>query len=404
MLKKISFFFVLSFFSVTSLANTEAGLHQQLKQKLNSYLKDNAKAEQLPGISMSYLLPTDNKIHTVNTGSIGYPPYQHFPIQDNTLFQIGSITKSYAATIILQLEGEGMLSINDKLGKWLPEYPAWQDVTIKQLLNMTSNIPSYTKKDKFLKEVYSGSNQFYSVGQLLAESSPNKKIERGVKFDYSNTNYILAEKIIEKITKDSFANQLQKRILQPFHLANTYYPVEKNWKDFYLKERLRIAHGYYANDKNQPVDITDINLSWGRAAGAIIATSEDTLRWAQLLYTGEVFAPQYRAQALKELETFVSMKTGKPINQTSKKDPRGFGLGIGSYFDSSLKERFLAYEGSSMGYRAFYIYQPCNHIIVAVTMNSKGGEGKNGKKDKIEALAIDAYKTIVKSNPKLQCS
>lgn len=389
-----------------ALAADAVALDKAVQKTLNHYLSHAGKAEGVTGISATIRYPDQNQIVTNNVavGVMGFPPLNTEQVTPDNLFQIGSITKSFVAAIILQLEAEGKLSINDKIGKWFPEYPNWQDVTIKQLLNMTSGIPSYTKNIAFLEKVYADIHLHLTTEELLTYASPEKPIKVGKnKFDYSNTNYILAGMIIEKTTKSSLEEALQTRLFTPFGLTNTYYPVTK---EAYKKILPRVVHGYYHDeeDSKKMIDITTGDLSWAGAAGAIVANTQDISTWVNVLYHGLFVPEKSRARALAELESIVSMKTGKPITKVTAADPKGFGLGIGRIYQPSLGQ-FWLYEGSSMGYRVRYIWRQCNDVSTVAALNNKAGDEhstKNGGSHS-QALVVDLYKDIIANHPQLAC-
>jgi D-alanyl-D-alanine carboxypeptidase len=118
--------------------------------------------------------------------------------------------------ILLQMEAEGKLSINDTLGKWLPQYPAWRSITIKRLLNMTSGIANYAAQPAFVSTLAAGLSTNFSAAQLVSYAVG---VPLGpAAWAYSDTNYILAQMIIGRVTHDSYADQLTKRIIIPLRL------------------------------------------------------------------------------------------------------------------------------------------------------------------------------------------
>ena len=121
--------------------------------------------------------------------------------------------------ILLQLEAEGKLSINDPIGKWLPQYPAWRHITIRQLLDMTSRIPDYTIQPAFVTALAANPASPLHRGPagLLRRRPPAQP--QGL--HYSNTDYILAQMIIERVTHDTYADQLTRRIITPLRLHST---------------------------------------------------------------------------------------------------------------------------------------------------------------------------------------
>lgn len=381
---------------------------------VNDYYDTFNRSEGFTAIAASVFVPDNdqnksNDILSVVAGTKGLAPNTQ-PITANDLFEIGSITKSFTALILLQLQTENKLSLKDPLGKWLPQYPQWKDVTLTQLLNMTSGIPNYSADPEFEKAADKNMYRVWTDEQLLAYAHPEQPIKRNPErlFEYSNSNYILAALVIEKITNDSFANQLAVRILNnpKVSLNNTYYPAGPNGATILKSISDRMVHGYYFDEKtNKVVDTFNNDLSWAGAAGALVANTENVLQWVQALYHGTLIPAPYREDSLSEMESVVSLKTGKPIAVVNEQDPGGFGLGVASYYDKESKQAFWVYQGSTLGFRVMYFWNPCNDVTTVVALNSKAAEGNVNSKmgNHIVDSNLSLQKTIMKHYPDLKC-
>jgi len=127
------------------------------------------------------------------------------------LFQIGSNTKAFTAVTLLQLEADGKLRMDDRIGRWFPQYPAWRNITIRQLLNMTSGIPTYDAVPAMWKPYVADPYRFYSTADLIAYVYPKRQFAPSHGWLYSNTAYLLSEMIIEAVTKHDYAVELRHR-------------------------------------------------------------------------------------------------------------------------------------------------------------------------------------------------
>ena len=123
------------------------------------------------------------------------------------------------AVILLQLEAQGKLSMSDPIGRWLPQYPAWRHITIRQLLDMTSRIPDYLYQPAFAMAFAADQHTNFTAARLVSYVAGLPLGPAG--YHYTNTDYILAQMIIEKVTHDSYADQLTKRIITPLGLRTT---------------------------------------------------------------------------------------------------------------------------------------------------------------------------------------
>jgi D-alanyl-D-alanine carboxypeptidase len=380
-------------------------LQQEIQSTVDSYLVGPGKKENISGIAVSVYYP-DHGVMINESFFAGKTEHKadSLPIADNILFDIGSITKSYVAAIILQLEAEGKLDINDPIGKWIPEYPMWKQVTIKQLLNMTSGIPNYTDNPQFTDFLLHHLTAEFPDKFLLSFAKPDETVTPGKKYEYCNTAYILAGMIIERITNQSFADVVQSRLLTPLQLNDTFYDAGANWR--YINEITfpRKAHGYFNTlTSDTPLDLTNVNLSWGGAAGAIVSTTADQIKWVHALYQGTIFREKDRAKLLKELTTLVSTKTGQPIATVDQNEPYGFGLGIVQFYEHG--QRFRFYEGGTLTHRTGYLFKPCSNVTVAAGLNSNGDAKASGADvDHMIPLLQGIYKKIIASDNSLICN
>ena len=156
-----------------------------------------ASIEGLSGAALQVDRGAGHPIVSVFAGDDGLSDKK--PIGPDTLFQIGSNTKAFTAALILKLEAAGKLRLDDTIGRWLPQYPAWKDVTIRSLLNMTSPIPNYSETVEIGKIEAADIHHQFSDKDLIGFVDPanGHSFPPATGWFYSNTNYILAGLIIE---------------------------------------------------------------------------------------------------------------------------------------------------------------------------------------------------------------
>ena len=381
--------------SLASAKPSSATFDSGAQQMLASHYLKYKNAEYFSAISLSVNLPNEK----IKNYYVGYTSHQaNAPaITASTLFQIGSITKSFTAAIMLQLEKEGKFKLSDPIKHLLLAYPKWGDITVEQLLNMTSGLPNYSDTPLWNTQEYQHPTHTWSNQQLIDFVYPTNSLNppRKSGYFYTNTGYILADMIVQKVTLEYFASELERRMIKPANLMNTFYPLPTMSSD--LAERL--AHGYNYNQYDNPAlvgqDAQTNNLSWAGAAGGLISTSEDITKWVKALFIDETILDKTQKISLTRM---VSVNTGKPIKQTSENEPRGFGLGVIQSYDKSIG-RFWFYEGETLGYRALYMYVPCNQVIISSIFNS----ATNSENDHSKELMLGIYQLALQNHPKLAC-
>jgi D-alanyl-D-alanine carboxypeptidase len=365
----------LSLCSPATAQSSNAALTASLQKALAIYVATRAKPEHISAASLSISLKGAENNINLAAGTTKYPN-AGMKVTPADLFEIGSITKSFTSVAILHLEAAGKLTIGDKLGKWLPQYPAWKDVTIHRLLDMTSPIPGYDNQPAIAKIMGNDPSHRFTPQELVAAAYPHDgKPEPVSGWTYSNTNYILAQMIVEKAGGKPYA-EVVRELFDRVGLKNSYY--EQNFYSASITDRMVSGYFFSHDPGNAPLapllghDVKSDSVSWMQGAGGIVSSMQDVSRWARALYQGPLLADKQRS----ELMTVVSDKTGESIAGASKEHPSAFGLGVGAGFRPALGA-YWYYQGMTLGYRVLYAYFPRNGAVIVVGLNSQPDDKQN---------------------------
>ena len=236
-------------------------------------------------------------------------------IQPTDHYRIASLTKTYVATVVLQLVAEGKLRLNDSVERWLPGVvPNGKKITIRMLLNHTSGLADHEKDPEVLKPYLGGDLGYYWSPIRLVEiavSRPTLYAPGHTKVStYSSTNYVILGLIINAATGRSVGAELRHRLFQPLHLAETTYPTSKTQ----LPESY--AHGYFMLEPPSLTDLSAFSPSLSGPAGAIVSTVGDVATFYRALLSGRLLKP---AQ-LKAMKTTLPEAKGDLVQRM------GFGL------------------------------------------------------------------------------
>ncbi len=207
---------------------------------------------------------------------------------EQTIFQLGSVTKQFTSAVILKLQEEKKLSVSDKLSKYFPGYPKGDSITIEQLLTHTSGIYNYTNDEKFMaNEVTKPANR--EMMMALFRDKP-LDFSPGTSWSYSNSGYSLLGYIIEAVTKKPYEQAVRKYIFTPLKMTHSGF-------DFTHLKSSEKAIGYFKlNDKEkEEAPIVDSSVSF--SAGAIYSTAGDLYLWHKALEKNTILSREQQEKA-----------------------------------------------------------------------------------------------------------
>jgi D-alanyl-D-alanine carboxypeptidase len=290
------------------------------------------------------------------------------PITPDDHFRIGSNTKTLTGTVVLQLFDEGKLGLDDPVSQYQPEVPNGENITIRQLLNMSSGLFSYTEDEDFNQTLDTEPQRVWEPRELVDIGfSHQPYFSPGDGFHYSNTNFVLLGMIIEQLTGQPLEQEFQDRIFVPLGMSDSLLPernsaaipdphprgymYQTNVESLNTSE-LQGEKAEQADEAaGEPNDVTDDNPSWAWAAGGAISTLNDLIIWAKADATGALLSPD----AQKERLTWVT----PPPSPGAQ-----YGLAIAEFPGS-----FIGHDGQLPGFNNFAGYQSQNDATIVVVTN-----------------------------------
>lgn len=375
-LKSLFFIYILFIvLNVRAYAQTAADSNYadiKVKQQQIQQILSNWRAHQgIPSATLSIYMPGHDIPITFASGTTTYGGGDG--INDNTLYQIGSVTKSFTSAIILKLESEGKLNINDPISKYFPQYLQWGNITIRELLNHTSGIYNYTEAGIFNQIRKANPRAEFTPAELVRIASEHRDyFPPGKGWKYSNTNYVLAGMIIEKVTGKPMGEVMNYYLHHggfPIHLTNTYFAPGLYTNSFMS----RMAHGYSTGG----ADTTYDNMSWAFTVGGIVGTTQDLLTWWHGLFQGNILPPQQMSEMMSLVceSSSPNCTPGEPISHIAEDGiGKGYGLGIiQNGYGSDRIGTVWWHNGTTRGYMAMVMWFPKSDIYMAFTISRNPG-------------------------------
>jgi CubicO group peptidase (beta-lactamase class C family) len=378
-----------------------APLARTLQTNLNQTLTENPNAT---GLSAVIFAPDG----TVWQGFAGLSNREtQIPVNKNSLFGIGSITKPIVATTILQLQEEGKLNLNNTVKQWLPDLaktiPNSDRITIQQLLGHTSGIRDYlgepALRAQFFKDAKGALSQTYTAPDLLQFIKDKPALAKpGKSFFYSNSNYILLGAIVEKATGSTLASQLRERIFAPLGMTHTFYaPQEKINRGHITRTYTDLNDDGKLDYLNEVDETSQQGLSWAGAAGGIVSTAPEVAKFAQALFQGKLLAPKTLKKMINknsDLLTGISRPTGSAPTGTLERDRYGLGVESGSVTGVG---DFLRHNGATIGWGSEMTYLPDRQITATVLGSQPTPTGASDLEDTTFSVVSKNLRSTVQS-------
>jgi CubicO group peptidase (beta-lactamase class C family) len=266
------------------------------------------------------------------------------PVDIDTRFAVASVTKEFTAACILLLSEEGKLSVDDPVAKYFPDLSRAQDVRLLDLMNMVSGYRDYYPLHYLTKEMTRPTTPDAVINEYAKQPLD---FEPGARWSYSNTNYLILGRIVEKVSGKSYEDFLQERILRPLGMAHTGFEPDP--------ARAGAAQGYSSFAAFGPQPAPREPPGWMFSAGGLYSTPSDLVAWDLALMHGKVLKPEsYRIMTSNRLLT----------NGVST------GYGGGLAIREVDRQIVLFHDGGATGFWSFNEFVPSTQSAFCVIVNS----------------------------------
>ena len=324
----------------------DESIEMPAKEKIIDWAVGRLIKPRYPGVAL--LVARDGEILYQN--GYGHANIEHaVKVTPETKFRIGSITKQFAAAAILKLQEAGKLSVEDKLSKFLPDFPRGDEVTLHHLLTHTSGIHSYTSKPDFMKTV-----TVETTPEELVNSFKDDEFDfdPGENQTYCNSGYFLLGYVVEEVTGKSLGDYLQETFFEPLDMDHTGI---HHWS--LILEHEATGYSYEGGTVKKALDW---DMSRAGGAGALYSTVGDLYRWNEALFNGKVLKESTRRAAF----TPATLKNGEMARGPG--GGYGYGWGIGTLRGLDL----ISHGGGLDGFSSYLMRLPREQLTVTVLANS----------------------------------
>jgi len=343
-------------------AQTDSKLSPQLRTKIDDVANEVLKTTGVPSASIAVV--QDGKLAYVQAyGAAKLDP--HTPATTQMRYSIGSISKQFTAAAVLMLAEEGKLSLDDPVSKYVPGLTDGDKITIRQLLSHTSGYQDFWPQD-------------YVPPLMLKPITAQEIMDRwakipldfqpGTKWQYSNTNYVIAGVIVEKVSGMPLLQFLSQRIFTPLDMTSV---ADTNLNKLPPTD----PTGYFKYALGPPHPAPKEGRGWMFAAGELAMTAEDLAKWDISMINQTVLKPS----SYREMETEVVLKDGVGTN---------YGLGV--FVRNVNGHRVVEHGGEVSGFVADNIVMPDDKIAVAVLTNQDASEAASGIGNQVRTLLVNA--------------
>jgi D-alanyl-D-alanine carboxypeptidase len=275
------------------------------------------------------------------------------PVETNTLFAIGSVTKQFTCAAILLLAEEGKLSVHDAVAKYYPKLTRANEITLLDLMNNVSGYTDYYPLDFIDRRMRAE----IEPDELLRQYAGAKlDFEPGTKYSYSNTGFVLLGRVVENVSGQRFGDFLTKRILAPLGMTQTFYDLDGN------EPLLAVGYATFALSDPEPESLEA--KGWIGPAGGIISTPSDLAKWNLALIDGKVL----RADSYGLMTKARRLKDGR-------RSDYGCGLGLGFRGGREV----LEHTGAVGAFTTYNAVVPSTRSSVTVCVNMTSGAPDLGR-------------------------
>ncbi|QCW28460.1 beta-lactamase family protein [Lysobacter enzymogenes] len=346
-------------------AATRAAEDAELRALADRLLVQNAP-EGAPGIAV--LVARGDRV--LYRGARGLAEVElGVPLSPDQVFRIGSVTKQFAAAGLLKLVEAGKVGLDDPLSKYVKDYPNGDAIQVRQLLDHTSGVKSYTGIDGYMHESI---KRELNTAQLIAvfKDLP-ADFAPGQDYRYNNSGYVLLGAVIEAASGRPWHEYLRETLLQPLGLAHTRYGD--------VRTLIPGMVAGYARRDGAVLPMAFLDMSQPHAAGALVSTLDDLWRWNRALHGGRVLSAQYYREMIS-------------AHGKARHGEYGYGYGIGRM---PMHGRLTyAHGGGIFGFASYLLYEPTSATTVAVLSNDEsgapGGIGLEAIARQLGAMAMGA--------------